>query len=651
MSKKKNRKKHILTGELVKHRRGFGFVQCEGMERDIFIAAGSMGGAMNGDTVEVDLIPEYLWEQSPEGIITKVLNRKTSEIVGTFEKSKKFGFVVPESRKYREDVFVRKKDFSGAKRGDKVVVQITKYPDRNNSAEGRITEIISRAGQPGGDIKAIARSYDMRDTFPSRVNAEAKAMKRRGVTEEDIRMRRDLRGDKIFTIDGADSKDFDDAVSIEMLENGNYLLGVHIADVTHYVKENGPLDKEALKRGTSVYLLDQVIPMLPKALSNGICSLNPHEDRLTLSVDMEVTPEGTVVSHEIYESVINSVERLVYDDVSDLLEKNDKRISEKYAHIREELFMMNELAIKLTENRHKRGSLDFDLDEAHITLDDKGMPVDVSIASRRSANKMIEEFMLLANETVAEHFYWLQMPFVYRVHEKPALEKLEQLKTFLRNFGIVMKGSSGSIHPKAVSAVLDSVKGKPHENVVNSVTLRSMQKAFYSTDCEGHFGLALKYYCHFTSPIRRYPDLMIHRIIKYCMKEGVSAKTAKHFRKTAAEAAEQSSLAERKAVEVEREVEKLKKAEYISYHVGEIFDGVISGVTDFGIYVQLENTVEGLVRIDELHDDFYDFVREKYALVGRRTNRAYKLGDEMSVIVDYVDLQRREINFLPAERL
>lgn len=647
----KKRKNRILTGELMKHRRGFGFVKCEEMERDVFIAAGSMAGAMDGDIVEVDLIPEYLWGQSPEGIITKVINRKTTEVVGTFQRSKKFGFVVPESRKHKEDVFIRKKDFSGAKKGDKVVVQITRYPDKKNSAEGRISEIISRAGQPGGDIKAIARSYGMRETFPSRVNAEAKAMKRRGISDADIKARRDLRGRKIFTIDGADSKDFDDAVSIELLDNGNYLLGVHIADVSHYVRENGPLDKEALKRGTSVYLLDQVIPMLPKALSNDICSLNPHEDRLTLSVDMEVTPEGTVADHEIYESVINSVERLVYDDVSDLLEKNDAEMQKKYAHIKDELFMMQELAVKLAKNRHDRGSLDFDLDEAHISLNDKGIPVDVSIASRRSANKLIEEFMLLANETVAEHFYWLQVPFVYRVHEKPALEKLESLRTFLRNFGITLKGSAGGIHPKAVSSVLEGVKGKAHENVVSSVTLRSMQKAFYSTECDGHFGLSLKYYCHFTSPIRRYPDLMIHRIIKYCMREGISARTVRHFKKTAQEAADQSSIMEREAVEVEREVEKLKKAEYMSYHVGEYYNGVISGVTDFGIYVQLENTIEGMIRIEDLRDDYYDYDREKYSLVGKHTGKSYKLGDEMSVFVDYVDLSRREINFLPADHL
>lgn len=645
----KKNKRHVLTGILSKHRKGFGFVTCDEIDQDIFIAPDSMGSAMDGDTVEVDLIPSYLWRSSPEAIVTKVVNRKTTEVVGTFQKSKKFGFVVPESRKYREDVFVKKKDFSGAQRGDKVVVQITKYPDRYNSAEGKITEIISRAGQPGGDIKAIARSYDMRETFPSRASAEAKAVRKKGVTEEDVAGRKDLRDKMIFTIDGADSKDFDDAVSIEILENGNYLLGVHIADVAHYVKENGPLDKEALKRGTSVYLIDQVIPMLPKPLSNDICSLNPGKDRLTLSIDMEVTPAGVVANHEIYESVINSKERLVYDDVSDLLEKNDQTMSEKYAHIKDDLYMMNNLAVTLRKNRENRGSLDFDLDEAYITLDEQGLPAHIGITERRTANKLIEEFMLLANETVAEHFYWMDSPFVYRVHEKPATDKIEQLRTFLRTMGILLKGNADSIHPKAVRAVLEQAKGRPIENVVNSVTLRSMQKAFYSTSCEGHFGLSLKYYCHFTSPIRRYPDLMIHRIIKKWLHGEDPGKLAKHFKKRTAEAAELNSASERQAVEAEREVEKLKKAEYMSCHVGEIFDGIISGVTGFGIYVQLPNTIEGMVRIDALNDDYYDHIKEKYALIGRRTGKTYKLGDEVTIFVDHVDIERREIDFLLAD--
>ena len=643
MAKKKKRKMH--TGILSKHPRGFGFVTCEDIEKDVFIAAGSMGGAMNGDEVEVDLIPEYLWKQSPEGIIVKVLSRQTEEVAGTFEKSRKFGFVVPESRKYREDIFIRKKDFAGAQRGDKVVARITKYPDHENSAEGKIVEIISRAGQPGGDIKAIARSYDMRESFPSRAAAEAKAMKKRGIRPEDLRERRDLRNETIFTIDGADSKDFDDAVSLKILDNGNYLLGVHIADVAHYVEEDGPLDKEALKRGTSVYLIDQVIPMLPKALSNNICSLNPGEDRLTLSVDMEITPDGELAGHEIYESVIHSKARLVYDDISDMLENDDEEMLRKYSSIKENLYAMGRLAALLREKRSQRGSLDFDLDEAHIRLNNKGIPVSVDIAERRTANKLIEEFMLLANETVAEHFFWLEVPFIYRIHEKPAFEKVEQLKIFLQSMGMTLRGSADSVHPRELSSILKSVEGKPSEGVVNTVTLRSMQKAFYGTSCEGHFGLALKYYCHFTSPIRRYPDLMIHRIIKSVLQDGIDVKKMSHFRGAAEKAAEQSSAAERKAIEVEREVEKLKKAEYMSYHIGEVYDGIISGTTSFGIYVQLENTVEGMIRIEDLWDDYYDYVPEKYALVGEHTGRMYKLGDSIRIVVDNVDIDRHEIDF------
>lgn len=646
MAIKKNR--HRFTGILHKHRRGFGFVSCEDIEQDVFVSARSMQGAMNGDEVEIDLRPQYMWRDSPEATITKVLKRNTSEVVGTFEKINRLGFVIPEGRKQNEDIFIRKKDFSGAKRGDKVVVQIIHYPDRDNGAQGRIVEIISRAGEAGGDIKAVARTYGMRDTFPSRANAEAKAMKRQGVREEDIKSRRDLRGKHIFTIDGADSKDFDDAVSLDILPNGNYLLGVHIADVSHYVREEGPLDKEALKRGTSVYLLNQVIPMLPKALSNDICSLNPYEDRLTVSVDMELSREGVLVNHEIYESVIRSAARFVYDDVSDLLERGEWKLKKDYDIFKDEMHAMHELALKLEQRRRERGSIDFDLDESQIVLNEQGIPVSIEVAQRRSANKMIEEFMLLANETVAEHFYWMEVPFLYRVHEKPEAEKLEALQIFLRSFGIALRGNRSTIHPRAISAILEQVKGKPCENVVSSVTLRSMQKAYYSTVCDGHFGLALKYYCHFTSPIRRYPDLMIHRIIKAVLHYGVNGKLVKHFAKAASEAADISSAAERQAIEAEREVEKIKKAEYMSYHVGEVFDGIISGVTGFGLYVQLENTIEGLVHVDSIYDDYYDYNAEHYALMGRRKGKIYKLGDPVSIFVKDVNTGRGEIDFILA---
>lgn len=637
----------VYTGILKKHIKGFGFVKCEDetLGSDIFISGRDIGDAMDGDTVEVELMPPHTWKESPQGVIRKVTVRKLTTVAGQFQKCGKYGFVVPDGKKFSEDIYIDKKHFSGAQTGDRVVAEIIKYPTQGRSAEGNINEIISHRGESGGDIKSIARNYDMRETFPSRANAQARAIRKRGILPEDYKGRRDLRNKIIFTIDGADSKDFDDAVSIEKLDNGNTLLGVHIADVAHYVKEGDALDKEALKRGTSVYLINQVIPMLPKALSNVMCSLNPGVDRLTLSVDMEIDRQGNVVSHNIYESVINSTERLVYDDVSDMIENDDPKLSKKYAHVAPSLMAMSELAEILQAKREERGSIDFDLDESWIKLDKHGKAVDVGIVQRRSANKMIEEFMLLANETVAEHFFWMEIPFIYRVHEKPEMDRIESLKAFLRSMDIVLKGNSENIHPRTIRSVLSQAQGKPHEHVVNSVTLRSMQKAYYDTTCSGHFGLALKYYSHFTSPIRRYPDLMIHRIIKDVLKYGVSQSLIQHYDELAKVAADLSSKAERQAIEVEREVEKYKKAEYIERYIGEAFPAIISGVTSFGFYAQLDNTIEGLVHMSKLDDDWYDFSESNYALIGENTGRTYQLGDKVDVIVDSVNVSMGEIDF------
>lgn len=637
----------VYTGILKKHIKGFGFVKCEDetLGSDIFISGRDIGDAMDGDTVEVELMPPHTWKESPQGVIRKVTVRKLTTVAGQFQKCGKYGFVVPDGKKFSEDIYIDKKHFSGAQTGDRVVAEIIKYPTQGRSAEGNINEIISHRGESGGDIKSIARNYDMRETFPSRANAQARAIRKRGILPEDYKGRRDLRNKIIFTIDGADSKDFDDAVSIEKLDNGNTLLGVHIADVTHYVKEGDALDKEALKRGTSVYLINQVIPMLPKALSNVMCSLNPGVDRLTLSVDMEIDRQGNVVSHNIYESVINSTERLVYDDVSDMIENDDPKLFKKYAHVAPSLMAMSELAEILQAKREERGSIDFDLDESWIKLDKHGKAVDVGIVQRRSANKMIEEFMLLANETVAEHFFWMEIPFIYRVHEKPEMDRIESLKAFLRSMDIVLKGNSENIHPRTIRSVLSQAQGKPHEHVVNSVTLRSMQKAYYDTTCSGHFGLALKYYSHFTSPIRRYPDLMIHRIIKDVLKYGVSQSLIQHYDELAKVAADLSSKAERQAIEVEREVEKYKKAEYIERYIGKAFPAIISGVTSFGFYAQLDNTIEGLVHMSKLNDDWYDFSESNYALIGENTGRTYQLGDKVDVIVDSVNVSMGEIDF------
>ncbi len=689
MIKKPNRKKanRCVTGILSKYRKGFGFVAWDEKEKDIFIRQKYMGSAMDGDEVRVELFPADTWKGTsgiridedyrparPEGRILAVKKRKLTEIPGTLailtshqrtSKGQQKTFVVtPEGKAFPEDLFItsfQKIDHDSLHSGDKVLVKITQYPDRYRRAEGEIIDVISRWNEPGGDIKLIARSFGMREEFPHDARSEAIALKaeyvkhHRRLTQNEIRGRRDLRNEIIFTIDGEDSKDFDDAVSIGLLENGHYLLGVHIADVSHYVAEAGAMDAEAFDRGTSVYLLDQVIPMLPKELSNDLCSLKPGEDRLTLSLDVELDETGSVVSHEIYESVICSQARLVYDDVSDLLEGEIDAAPEDvvrkgiligdYDKIEAALFMMQDLADLLAQKREARGSIQFDIEETAITLNEAGVPVNVGISERRIANRIIEEFMLLANEVIAEHFRWLEAPFIYRVHEKPEPEKMERLRVFLQSFDLPFRSSSDKVHPKTLSSILERVKGSPFENVINTVTLRSMQKAYYSTSCDGHFGLALDYYCHFTSPIRRYPDLMIHRIIKSVINDGPTGKSFRHYSQLVQPAADHSSTAERKAIEAEREVEKLKKAEYMSSRVGQIFDGIISGITSFGFFVELDNTIEGLVPIEELFDDYYEFIPDQYLLRGVGTGQCYQLGDRVVVIVESVDLRKREINF------
>lgn len=678
--KSSNPPKHgeLIEGILSKHKRGFGFVTpiieepeagidggnskisiTDKDKKDIFIAGKNLNGAMHGDTVEVLLYPEGGSSKSREGSIEKILVHGVTEIIGTFENNKRFGFVIADDKRLNNaDVFVKKTDFKNAETGDKVVVEITKYAENGNSSEGKIIEIISRNGEPGGDIKSLIRQYNLFQTFPSRVNAEAKAVSKvkqmedenfEPITAEERKGRVDLRDKKIITIDGADAKDLDDAISIDKLSNGNFLLGVHIADVTHYVTEDSAMDKEALKRGTSIYLVDQVIPMLPKALSNGICSLNPSVDRLTLSINMEIDNAGDVVSHDIYKSIIHSTHRMVYDDVSDMLEKNAVDLISKYDDIYNEVLIMNELSTILNKRRDNRGSLDFDFDEAYITLNDVGIPVTIETAERRIANRIIEEFMLIANETIAEHFYWLETPFVYRIHEKPAQDRMDEFKTFLQGFGVIMKGSTENMHPRVLNDILKQVKGESYETVVNTVMLRAMKKAFYDVTCDGHFGLGVKFYCHFTSPIRRYPDLMIHRIIKESIDGNLSEKRVKQLRNITETAADLSSKAERVAQELEREVEKLKKTEYMSYRIGEQFDGVISGVTNYGFYVQLENTIEGLVRVEYLADDYYNYDESRYRFIGQQTNKIYSLGDKVKIEVQKANVEDREIDFTIAQ--
>ncbi len=630
----------IITGIIEKHPKGFGFVrQDEG--GDIFIGRNNMLGAMNGDLVEADLLPPYLWTRSKEGIVTKILQRNTVEVVGTFQKNKGFGFVIADDKKIQEDIFIKKDFFRSAQNGDKVVAKITQYPDKTHSSEGKITEIIARKGQTGSDVLSMIRGAGLFETFPSRCNAEAKARSKEEISEEVLAGRKDLRDKNTITIDGAAAKDLDDAISIDVQPNGNYLLGVHIADVSHFVEEDGYLDREALKRGTSVYLLNRVVPMLPKVLSNGVCSLNEGEDRLTLSCFMEIDEKGEVVSHEICESVIRSKARMIYDDVSDLLENDESEASDaaskpeklriellrqKYDFLREDLWKMAELAAILRHRRKQQGSLDFDIPEAEIILDGEENPVEIRPAERRIANRMIEEFMLAANETVAEHFYWMQYPFLYRVHEKPEPEKMVELKAYLMNFGIHLKGSADNINPKTLADIISGIEDEPYEAVVNRVMLRTMKKAYYSTECEGHFGLAFRYYCHFTSPIRRYPDLFIHRVIKKAVTGEMTEAKLTKYRTDALNAAEVSSQAERKAQELEREVDKLKKCQFMLNHIGEEFDGIVSGVTDFGVYAELENTVEGMA-------------------FARNLRRPYQLGEKVRIRVLDARPAERQIDF------
>lgn len=640
--RKKNKKikEPGILGVLQKHARGFGFVTVEGEDEDIYISSANMNSAMEGDMVEVDLIPAYLWEKSKEGIITEIVKRKYNEIVGTLTVNGKFGFVVPDDKKINDDIFIVGRLLGNAKDGDKVVAEIIKYPEAKRKAEGKIIEIVSRKGEAGGDIKALLRQQNVRETFPSRASAEAKAKSKEPITNAEITSRRDLRDKFIVTIDGADSKDFDDAVCVEVLDNGNYLLGVHIADVAHYVSEGKYLDEEALKRGNSIYLLDKVIPMLPKELSNGICSLNPKEDRLTLSCDMEIDSEGNVVNYDIYEAVIHSKRRLVYSDVSDVIESDEKKDEYEY------IYLMAELANILSKKKRARGSLDFDLDEAHISLGEDGQVKSITIAERRSANKLIEEFMLLANETVAKHFAIKELPFVYRVHENPSLERMEELKAFLYSFKIMLKGDLRDIKPKMLSDILEDVEGEPYEGVINTVTLRSMQKARYDVDCTGHFGLALKYYCHFTSPIRRYADLMIHRIIKDSIHGRLDNRTVKKYKEKVSNVADITSRTEREAIDLERQVEKMKMAQYMEQFIGETFEGVVSGVSSFGIFVELPNTIEGLIRIGTINDDYYDHIPEKYSMVGKHSGRTISLGDLVKIKVHSVSVSAHEIDFL-----
>lgn len=633
------------VGTFISNSRGFGFVEVEGQEEDLFIPEEYTGGAFHLDTVQVELLKEQRGKRK-EAKVTGILMHGIEQVVGTYDKGKSFGFVIPDNEKLNTDIFIPVERSKGAVTGHKVVAQITDYGDAKHKPEGKIIEILGHVNDPGVDILSIVKGFDLPTEFPERVLNQAERVAKE-VSEADRDGRKDLRELMTVTIDGEDAKDLDDAISLSY-EDGKYYLGVHIADVSNYVQENSALDREALERGTSVYLVDRVIPMLPHVLSNGMCSLNMGEDRLALSCLMTVDQKGNVIDHEIVESVIHVDERMNYTDVNKILEEHDPALCKRYEAQVPMFHCMKELADILREKRKSRGSIDFDFPESKIELDKEGNPISIKPYERRIANKIIEDFMLLANETVAQHFYWMEIPFVYRTHETPDPEKIMKLGTFIRNFGYNIKVKTGDneIHPKEIQKLLGKIEGTPEEALLSRLTLRSMKRASYQTECMGHFGLACPYYCHFTSPIRRYPDLQIHRIIKEQLRGRMAGKRILHYEEILPEVAKHSSQMERRADEAERETEKLKKAQYMVSRIGEKFEGVISGVTAWGIYVELPNTVEGMVHVSRMAGDYYYYDEQAYEMIGRDTGRTYRLGQKVDVIVDDVDLQMKSVDFV-----
>lgn len=661
-----------VNGIFCGHPKGFGFVTVEGMEQDVFIPEDRTGAALHGDRVQIVVESQDRGGgRRAEGSVLKVLEHANKEVVGYYQKSKGFGFVIPDNQKISKDIFIPQGCDMGAVTGHKVVARIKEFGDANHKPEGVVTEILGHVNDPGTDILSIVRAYGLPEEFPPEVMDEVEGCPDEvavpGMTRDeetwdgpygigdltspadwtgDLAGRLDLRGLRTVTIDGEDAKDLDDAVTLCRDGQGGYILGVHIADVSHYVKEGHPLDKEALKRGTSVYLVDRVIPMLPHKLSNGICSLNAGTDRLALSCIMELDDQGNVLDHKIAETVIHVDRRMTYTAVNAIVTDGDETVMAEYEGFVPMFMLMKEVSDILREKRKKRGAIDFDFPESKIILDAQGKPLEIKPYERNAATKIIEDFMLAANETVAEDYFWQSLPFLYRTHDNPDPEKMKQLGTFIHNFGYFIRLQQGEIHPKELQKLLDKIEGTPEEVLLSRLTLRSMKQAKYTTLCSGHFGLAARYYTHFTSPIRRYPDLQIHRIIKESLKGGLGDKRAGHYEAILPGVAMQTSALERRAEEAERETDKLKKCEYMSRFIGQEFDGVISGVTNWGLYVELPNTVEGLVRISELRDDYYIFDEQHYELVGEMTRKTFKLGQPIRVQVASTDRLLRTVDFI-----
>lgn len=638
-----------LIGTFISNAKGFGFIEIEDQEDDLYVPEGKTHGAFHKDTVQAVLLPPKGGKRR-EAEIVKVLEHGITNVVGTFQvaSSGNFGFVVPDNGKLAADIFVPKERSKGAVEGHKVVVEITSYGGDGKKPEGKVIEILGHINDPGVDIMSIVRGYELPVEFAEKQLKQAERVAV-PVGEMDMTGRMDLRDVQMVTIDGEDAKDLDDAVSLSM-EGNLYCLGVHIADVSNYVQENSALDWEAKERGTSVYLVDRVIPMLPHTLSNGICSLNAGENRLALSCMMKINNKGEVVDYKIAETVVKVDRRMSYTSVSKILEDKDEAECKEYEALVPMFERMNELAHILRKNRRKRGSIDFDFPESKIILDKEGHPTDIKPYDRNEATKLIEDFMLIANETVAEHFFWMELPFVYRNHDNPDPEKIQKLGTFLKNFGYSIKVTGDEIHPKEIQKLLTKIEGTPEEALLSRLSLRSMKQAKYTTECTGHFGLACKYYCHFTSPIRRYPDLQIHRIIKEQLRGKMKPERIEHYNEILPEVAKHSSQMERRADEAERETDKLKKAEYMNARIGECFEGVISGITNYGLYVELPDTVEGLVHVSSIPGDYYYYDEAAYEMVGEKTGKRYKLGERITVQVHEVDVMARTIDFvLPVE--
>ena len=631
------------VGTFIANARGFGFVEVEGREEDFYVPEDKTNGAFHLDKVQVMLLHGQHGKRQ-EAAVLRILERGTKQVVGTYEQSEHFGFVIPDSSRIGKDIFVLRERSKGAVNGHKVVVELTSYGDETHKPEGRVVEILGHVNDPGVDIMSIVRGYELPVEFGEKVMNQAARVPDE-VQEADKKGRLDLRDLQMVTIDGEDAKDLDDAVSLSVDEGGLYHLGVHIADVTNYVQENSALDWEALERGTSVYLVDRVIPMLPHKLSNGICSLNEGVERLALSCLMTIDGKGDVRDYQIAESVICVDRRMTYTSVKKILEDKDETETEAYRELVPMFEQMEQLAGILRKRRHQRGSIDFDFAESKILLDDNGHPIQIKPYERNVATKLIEDFMLIANETVAQHFFWLDIPFVYRTHEKPDPEKLMKLSTFIRNFGYHIKLSGEEIHPKELQKLLGKIEDTDEETLISRLTLRSMKQAKYTVECSGHFGLACQYYCHFTSPIRRYPDLQIHRIIKEQLRGRLQEERLRHYEEKLPEVAKHSSKMERRAEEAERETDKLKKAEYMEERIGEIYEGVISGITQWGIYVELQNTIEGLIHVSALPGDYFIYDESTYEMVGKETGVTYKLGQKLKVRVRNVDRLLKTIDF------